>query len=324
VEINVQEHITRGLLSKKEAARFLQFYHAYCNTLTRHHVPIPMERLHSLFTCFIEQIASPFSFSPYHKQIRTPFDYYALGIELFRPLIDASSITGKEQLHIIEKQLYRKENVIFLANHQIEADPQVLSLLFEEQHPKLAEELICIAGERVLIDPFAIPFSLGRNLLCIYSKRHIDHPPEQKTEKLLHNQKTMELLCGLLSEGGHAIYVAPSGGRDRPDEHGIVHIAPFDPQSIEMLYLMTKKATRPTSFYPMALSTHDLLPPPRHVEKVIGEERTVERGAAHMWIGAAIDMALDPHLPKRAARTERALRIWTMVDEAYQMLRRLS
>jgi glycerol-3-phosphate O-acyltransferase len=43
-------------------------------------------------------------------------------------------------------------------------------------------------------------------------------------------------------------YVAPSGGRDRPNQEGIVEVAPFDPQSIEMFNLMAKKSTRPTFF----------------------------------------------------------------------------
>ena len=43
--------------------------------------------------------------------------------------------------------------------------------------------MIFVAGERVITDPLAIPFSMGSNLLCIYSKRYIDHPPEKKIEK---------------------------------------------------------------------------------------------------------------------------------------------
>ncbi len=100
--------------------------------------------------------------------------------------------------------------------------------------------MIFVAGERVITDPLAVPFSMGRNLLCIFSKRYIDHPPEQKMKKQLHNKRTMELMSELLSEGGKAIYVAPSGGRDRPNADGVVEIAPFDPQSIEMFYLMAR------------------------------------------------------------------------------------
>ncbi len=50
--------------------------------------------------------------------------------------------------------------------------------------------MIFVAGERVITDPLAVPASMGRNLLCIYSKRYIDHPPELKSEKQLHNKRT--------------------------------------------------------------------------------------------------------------------------------------
>jgi len=48
----------------------------------------------------------------------------------------------------------------------------------------------------------------------------------------------------LLSEGGKTIYVAPSGGRDRRNNQGIVEVAPFDPQSIEMLLLDGSKSRK--------------------------------------------------------------------------------
>ena len=166
--------------------------------------------------------------------------------------------------------LERGENAIFLANHQIEADPQAISILLENSYPKFAEEMIFVAGERVITDPLAVPASMGRNLFCIYSKRYIDQPPEQKMKKQLHNKRTMELMSQLLSEGGKAIYVAPSGGRDRPNANGIVEIAPFDPQSIEMFYLMAQRAGHPTHFYPMALKTFELLPPPQSIQVELG------------------------------------------------------
>ena len=88
----------------------------------------------------------------------------------------------------MEEQLARGENVILLANHQTEPDPQLISLLLEKTHPGFAEEMIFVAGDRVIRDPLAVPFSRGRNLLFIHSKRHIDHPPEQKEQKLLHKK----------------------------------------------------------------------------------------------------------------------------------------
>lgn len=270
-----------------------------------------------------EQILLPYSFAPYHTKIQAPFDYYQMGMDFLRPLIDFphSTVTGHPHLEEIVQRLHRKENVIFLANHQIEADPQALSILLEHQYPQLAEQIICVAGDRVVTDPIAIPFSMGRNLLCIYSKRYIDHPPEKKAEKQLHNQKTMELMSELLKEGGHAIYVAPSGGRDRKDAKGHIQVSSLDPQSVEMFYLMTKKAKRPTFFYPMALSTYHLLPPPETIQKELGEERRVGQGPIHLWVGPCIDMEHFPgkeETDKRKRRELRALYIWQQIDTAYR------
>ena len=183
--------------------------------------------------------------------------------------------------------------------------------------------MIFVAGERVTTDPLAIPFSMGCNLLCIYSKRYIDHPPDQKLKKQLHNKKTMKLMSELLSEGGKIIYVAPSGGRDRPDEKGVVQVAPFDAQSIEMFYLMSRKAKHPTFFYPMALSTYQLLPPPETVQIELGEARFAKRGGIHVAFGEQIDME---HFPgsgttnKLERRKVRANYICDLVKKDYAQI----
>lgn len=129
-----------------------------------------------------EQSKNPFSFEPYHTCIRKPYDYYRFGIEFFCPLVDKASsrVEGKQYIQEVVAHLKKGHNVILFANHQIEADPLVISLLLDEEFPHFAEEMIIVAGERVITDPLAIPFSMGRNLLCIYSKRYIDHPPEKK------------------------------------------------------------------------------------------------------------------------------------------------
>jgi glycerol-3-phosphate O-acyltransferase len=269
--------------------------------------------------------ASPFVFQPFHQKIRHPFDYYKFGLDFFRPLIDmpSSRLLGENHLKEVAAHVKAGHNVIFLANHQIEADPLAISLFFEKKHPDLAADIIFVAGERVITDPFAIPFSMGRNLLCIYSKRYIDNPPEEKMNKQLHNKKTMDLMRELLKEGGKCIYVAPSGGRDRRNDQGIVEVAKFDPQSIEMLYLMAKKAGTPTFFYPMALSTYDVLPPPESIQVELGEARSTTAGAIHMAIGKVIDMENFPgseYSDKHERRRARADHIWQLVCSDYAKL----
>ena len=265
-----------------------------------------------------EQLDSPFTFEPYHQQITAPFDYYRYGVEFLRPLVDArtSTVRGQEHLATIATQLAAGDNVIFLANHQTEGDPQAISLLLEADYPDIGQQMIFVAGERVTTDPLAVPFSMGRNLLCIYSKRYIDNPPELKTTKQLHNKRTMERMSELLSEGGKCVYVAPSGGRDRANAQGVVEVAAFDPQSIEMFYLMATRAGRPSHFYPMALGTYQFLPPPETVQTELGEARHIKRTGIHLAIGPEVDMEQFPGSDledRHERRAARAQHIWEQV-----------
>jgi len=278
-----------------------------------------------LFDRLAEQLAEPFTFEPYHRQITAPFDYYRFGLEFLRPLVNraASTLRGREHLDRLAAQLARGENVIFFANHQTEGDPQAISLLLEDTHPVIGQQMIFAAGERVTTDPLAVPFSMGRNLLCIYSKRYIDHPPEQRTSKQLHNRKTMERMSGLLAEGGQCVYVAPSGGRDRPNAQGIVEVASFDPQSVEMFYLMSLRANHPTHFYPMALATYEFIPPPERVQLELGESRRIRRTGIHLAVGSELDMTRLPSsdaADKHDRRENRARAIWQRVREEYARL----
>ena len=208
-----------------------------------------------------------------------------------------------------------------LANHQTEPDPQVISLLIEKIDPILAKEMIFIAGHRVTSDPLAVPLSLGRNLLCIYSKKHISHPPEKKGEKILHNQRTLKEMQTLLNEGGHCIYVAPSGGRDRFDAiTGHVQIAPFDPQSVELFGLLGSRAERLVHFYPLALKSYDLMPPPGQVEKELGEKRVIHFTPVYLSFGKEVEMesfAGSEDANKKEKRIRRAEYIWSQVCKEY-------
>lgn len=271
------------------------------------------------------QFKIPYSFEPYHRKIRHPIDYYRFSIDFIRPLVDlsCSSVFGLEHLDNAAQALKRGENAILLANHQTEPDPQAISILLEKTHPEIAEKIIYVAGERVITDPLAIPFSMGCDLICIYSKRYIDNPSELKAKKQLHNKNTMEQMSRLLKEGGRIIYVAPSGGRDRQTADGIVEIAPFDPASIEMFYLMAKKAKTPTRFIPFALSTYDLLPPPETVQKELGEIRKAKRTPISISFAPPFDMEQFPgsEAEDRIQRREnRARKIWAIVNTMYKKM----
>ena len=320
----LEQYSEKNWITEKYREILTDLYGCYASTLKDHDMDMaPYERIFDTYLDLIkEQLKEPFVFAPYHKQILLPFDYYNYGLEFLKPLVDLphSSLAGIDNIRHIEKELAQGHNVILLANHQIEADPQVISILLEKEFPNIGQNMIFVAGERVLTDPLAIPFSMGRNLLCIYSKKYIDYPQELKTQKQLHNKKTMELMSELLTEGGKCIYVAPSGGRDRPNAEGFVEVAPFDGQSIEMFYLMARRAKTITHFHPLALATYPLLPPPNTIQVALGEERKLQRGAIHAAFGGVIDMDLFPGSDlsdKHERRQARAEFICSLVKQEY-------
>lgn len=315
----------QGKIPEKYVPILEDFLESYETVISSHGKAVTtyLPNFDLFLTLIQEQFQNPYLFQPYHKSIRSPIDYYAFGLNFLRPLVDLSHSTasGLNDLEEITSFLKKKENVILFANHQIEADPQAISILLEQTHPKFAEKLIFVAGTRVTTDPLAIPFTMGCNLLCIHSKKYIDSPLHLKREKQLYNRRTMEVMVALLNEGGNAIYVAPSGGRDRANREGIIEIAPFDPQSVEMFYLMTQKAKRPTHFYTLSLSTYHLLPPPETADTEIGETRITHGGAIHLYFGKKIDMEKIPGFTskqsKREKRKIRAEFLWRQVKEYY-------
>lgn len=316
-----------GLLTSKIARVIEGFFHTYKIALDSQKKSI--SSVLPLFFEFLErvkeQLTCPFVFEHYHKQVKHPYDYHRFGIDFLRPLVleEYSFLLGEKHLKQIKEQLQKGHNVVFFANHQIEPDPQAMFILFEKCAPEIIDRLIFVAGERVVVDPVAVPFSLGCNLLCIYSKRYIDFPPEKKAEKQLHNTKTMKVMKSLLDEGGKCIYVAPSGGRDRKDEYGNINPAPFDAQSIEMFYLMARHSLQPTHFYPMALSTYSILPPPETIQKELGEERIARASAIKIGIGPCVDMESFPGAEledKSLRRKARSDYIYRLVCQTYDQL----
>jgi len=306
-------------------ATLRQFHSTYKEAIESNGLKIEdFEPVFDQFLNLIEiQLKDPYSFESFHEALRTPIDYYQFGIDFITPLIilEDSKVLNLNIVDEIEQHLKNGENVILLANHQIEPDPQAISILLEKTHPKLAEEMIFVAGHRVTTDPLSVPFSLGRNLLCIYSKKHISTPPEKTLEKQQHNQRTMMRMKEILMMGGKCIYVAPSGGRDRLNSEGVIEVSKFDPQSIEMFSLMAKQSKKPTHFYPLALSTYNLLPPPHSIEKNLGEERHAKCAPVYLMFNHEIDMEQFPGsmgLDKKEKREKRAEYIWNIVLNDYQ------
>jgi len=316
-----------GMISGEIRSVLTGFYHSYESAIAANGGDVSLQSplLNKFLDLVVDQKRNPHTFGSYHEKIVEPFDYYHFGIDFLRPIVklDQSTIVGEDKVVEMESHLNKGENVVIFSNHQIEPDPQAISLLLEKSHPDLAQNMIFVAGHRVTTDPLTVPFSLGRNLLCIFSKNYIEHPPEKKSEKVRHNQRTMKTMRELLTEGGKCIYVAPSGGRDRRSAEGVIEVAPFDAQSIEMFWLTAKHSTTPTHFYPLALSTYDILPPPDKVKVALGESRETKSSPIHLAFGTEIGMENFPgseNPDKKQRRAFRAEYIWNVVKELYNKI----
>jgi len=325
------ERLSReGRIPKKFSGILCSFYASYSRVLQNYGKDITSYK--DLFSTFLkivlEQLSSPYSFEPYHSKVTQPFDYYSFGNDFLRPLIqlEESQVMGTTHFDGVQDILSKGENVVFLANHQTEADPQLMTILLEKNAYTFGQDIIYVAGERVLTDPLAAPFSRGRNLLCIFSKRHIENPPEQKVEKQKHNKKTLAAMQSLLNEGAKVIYVAPSGGRDRQNTEGKIEVAPFDPQSVELFSLIAKKSTTKTHFFPLALHTYHILPPPDSIGGDLGEHRETKGGRAHLALGQEIlfnDIAPGEEIDKWERRDRQAKHCWSLVRGLYVRLEKL-
>jgi len=260
-----------------------------------------------------------YTFDSTHTAIREPFDYYEWGCNFFRPVMDLdhSAVLGTEHLQTAFEQIKAGDNVVFLANHQSEADPQVFSCLLETAgFGKEAAEITYVAGHKVRTDVLAVPFSMGRCLLCIHSKKHIDADPDSRAEKMTQNLRTMSAMQRMMKKGGLSLWVAPSGGRDRRNvSTGEVPIAPFDQKTVDMFRLMANKSKTPTHFYPLSMVSYDLCPPPDAVEATTGEERNVRFESVGIACGKAMENVGG--LESRHLFTEHAQRV---VEENFQLL----
>lgn len=267
---------------------------------------------------------NPPCFQPYHPKQRAPFDYFSFAVNFFKPLVDKekSVLLFEENCQQIEKQLNEGANILLFGNHQVEPDPQIIAILLEEKFPKLAKNIIFVAGNRVTSDPISVPFSLGTDLICVYSKKYLDFPPEEKEKKILHNKKTIEVVKKLLQEGGKCIYLAPSGGRDRKDDLGLLQPAAFDPQSIELFYLLASQSDHPAYYYPLSIHSYDIAPPPQGRNIQLGEDRCLYFQKAGLAIGQAINEAdylpINPSdINKKQLRSLKAEYIQNQVAKNY-------
>jgi len=100
--------------------------------------------------------------------------------------------------------------------------------------------------------------------------------------------ETLQAMQGLFREGRQVVWVAPSGGRDRPAPDGTVSFSTFDPKTVQMFSIVARKAKIKTHYFPMALFTYPICPPPDTVGNEMGERRTCASSPVGVFIGREI------------------------------------
>ncbi|XP_058085693.1 glycerol-3-phosphate acyltransferase ATS12, chloroplastic-like [Magnolia sinica] len=278
----IRKEMESGRLPSTIAAGMEEVYRNYRNAVLQSGNPkaseIILSNMAVTFDRILVDVEEPFTFPPHHKAIREPFDYYMFGQSYIRPLIDfRKSYVGNIALFSdMEEKLQQGHNIVLISNHQSEADPAVIALLLDTRNPHLAEKLTYVAGDRVVTDPICKPFSMGRNLLCVYSKKHMHDIPELTEMKKRANTRSLKEMALLLRAGAQIIWIAPSGGRDRPDPlTGELYPAPFDASSVDNIRRLSDHSGVPGHIYPLSLLCYDIMPPPPQVEKQIGERRMI-------------------------------------------------
>ncbi|XP_019094497.1 PREDICTED: glycerol-3-phosphate acyltransferase, chloroplastic-like [Camelina sativa] len=252
-------------------------------------------------------VEDPYTFNPYHKAIREPFDYYMFVHTYIRPLIDfKNSYVGNASIFSeLEDKIRQGHNIVLISNHQSEADPAVISLLLEAQSPFIGENIKCVAGDRVITDPLCVPFSMGRNLICVYSKKHMNDDPElvdMKRKANTRSLKEMATMLRLLELNNECSY--------------------FDSSSVDNMRRLVEHSGAPGHIYPMSLLCYDIMPPPPQVEKEIGEKRLVGFHGTGLSVGPEIsfsDVTAACENPNEAKEAY-SQALYNSVNEQYKIL----
>ncbi|KAA8522005.1 hypothetical protein F0562_012681 [Nyssa sinensis] len=291
----IRKETEAGRLPFNVAQGMEELYQNYQNAVSQSGDPKADEIVLSNMTVALDRVfkdvEEPFVFLPYHKAMREPFDYYMFGQNYIRPLTDfRSSYVGNISLfYEMEEKLQQGHNVVLISNHQTEADPAIIALLLEATNPRISENITYVAGDRVLTDPLCKPFSMGRNLICVYSKKHMYDVPELAEMKKRANTRSLKEMALLLRGGSQIIWIAPSGGRDRPD---LItkewYPEPFDASSVDNMRRLAEHSGVPGHIYPLAILCHDIMPPPSEVEKEIGERRVISFHGAGLSVAPGI------------------------------------
>eukprot|EP00899_Mesostigma_viride_P019595 jgi/Mesvir1/27637/Mv07367-RA.1 len=293
----IDRKVEEGVLPKMAALGFKDLYQNYYLAVKSGGYPDADQRVFSALQRMADRVLfefeHPFDFPSLHTGFAedAPYNYFQMGQDYIGALVDwnNSYVGNADRVKEIEGHVKNGESVIFLANHQSEADPAAFTHMLEHVSPKIAKDVIYIAGDRVVADKFCKPFSMGRNLLCVNSKKHMDDIPELKQQKMRDNRRALNTLAKLLNEGGKIFWIAPSGGRDRPNTEGQWIPDKLDVSSAAMMMRLIEQANVPGRIYPFAMLTYPLMPPPPKLEKALGERRLFGFNGIGVSVGPEVD-----------------------------------
>lgn len=157
------------------------------------------------------------------KQVSlNPSDYYSNGVLMDTYLsyiqdlassrlgLDFGEKTQSVSVYMSGNEIYLDADLINLCHTLCTINPLRLSmtwflaavwaLLLEHTHPRIATDVHYVAGDRVVQDPLCKPFSMGRNLFCVHSKKHMDDDLALRDEKMRTNRQTLVKLSKELNK----------------------------------------------------------------------------------------------------------------------------
>ncbi|CDJ63053.1 glycerol-3-phosphate acyltransferase, putative [Eimeria necatrix] len=306
------------LLSAQQVEQLIGFSRDFCNSAKISGKANAVECVVKLLSVLQQCMrCSSYVFSAFSAAQKSPMDFTEWSLSIWEPLIDLEN----SKLHVSEETLLRLSrhlrsggNAVLLSNHQTEPDPLLARLLFRKRgFNDLYEALTAVAGYRVRSDLLSVPFSMSCDMICVHSKKHLSSGADGLEQQRRENVQAMQALQHLLEKGGSLIWVAPSGGRDRANQQGVyAQPDPFDAKTVQTFSLFAKRARdssgHKTLFFPMAVYTAPICPPPKEVAKELGETRSCNYSPIGLAIGEPLEADLSSSLlTAKAEEQTRAL-----------------
>ncbi|KAI7743030.1 hypothetical protein M8C21_032695 [Ambrosia artemisiifolia] len=222
----------------------------------------------------------------------------------------------KHVAHSMEELYQNYKNAVFQSGNPL-AEDIVLSnmrVAFDRMYLDVKEPFEFSPYHEAIREPFNY-YMFGQN----YIRPLINFRESYVGNVSLFSEMEEQLKQLLNSRGGSKIiWIAPSGGRDRPDPVTNQWFpAPFDATSLDNMRRLVDHAGVVGHIYPLAILCHDIMPPPPQVEKEIGEKRLIS------FHGTGISVAPEVNFQKATAscgspEEAKAAYSQTLYDSVYE------